>query len=247
MTPKISILYNISVRVWCLNEEDKECHMSSPVTFTSFQCSLSFQEHYKFTITVSDAVKQNAWAIRGQRSRHYHELYTAITAVNVPDPQDRRDVILWKAGDDDYQESFLSTKTWEQIRGKKEKVRWSKVVWFAQGVPRFSFITWLAIKNRFSTGDRMRSWGMIQGCLLCGEVNETRDHLFFVCPYSFTVWHDLANRIIGAHIDPDWQLTLEYMEENRVSTMDGILIKMLFQTTIYHLWRERAQCEEASH
>lgn len=50
MTPKINILSTIHVCEWSLNEEDKECDMSSPVTFTSFQFSLSFQEHYKFTI-----------------------------------------------------------------------------------------------------------------------------------------------------------------------------------------------------
>ncbi|WZZ19662.1 hypothetical protein YC2023_112751 [Brassica napus] len=114
-----------------------------------------------------------------------------------------------------------------------------KVVWFTQGVPRFSFITWFAIKNRLSTRDRMRSWGMIQGCMFCGEVDETRDHLFFACPYSFTVWHELANHIIGSQLDPDWQITLERMEVLQGGTLDTILIKMLFQTTIYHIWRER--------
>ncbi|XP_013607835.1 PREDICTED: uncharacterized protein LOC106314519 [Brassica oleracea var. oleracea] len=59
----------------------------------------------------------------------------------------------------------------------------------------------------------MRSWGMIQGCMLWGEVDETRDHLFFTCPYSFTISHELANRIIGSHLDPDWKITLERMEE----------------------------------
>lgn len=33
---------------------------------------------------VSDAVKQNACAIRVQRSRHYHDLYDAIVAEPVP-------------------------------------------------------------------------------------------------------------------------------------------------------------------
>lgn len=189
--------------------------------------------------TVSEAVKQNEWALRGERSRHYHELHVAIIAEPVPDAQYGRDVVLWKAGDDDYHENFSSKKTWDQIRVKKGSVGWSKVVWFTQGVPRYSFITWLAVKNRLSTGDRMRSWGMIQGCTLCGEVDETRDHLFFACPYSYTVWHGLANRIMGSHTDPDWQLTLDHMEGLRDGSMDTILIKMLFQTTIYHIWRER--------
>ncbi|XP_048592235.1 uncharacterized protein LOC125576362 [Brassica napus] len=153
--------------------------------------------------TVSEAVKQNEWALRGQQSRHYHDLHAAIIAEPVPDAQYGRDVVLWKAGDDDYHENFSSKKTWDQIRVKKGPVGWSK------------------------------------GCTLCGEVDETRDHLFFACPYSYTVWHGLANRIMGSHTDPDWQLTLDYMEGFRDGSMDTILIKMLFQTTIYHIWRER--------
>ena len=132
---------------------------------------------------VIDAVNQNGWSIRGQRSRHYHELYNTITDQPVPTPQNGRDAVLWKFGDDDYQDSFSTSKTWEQIHTKRDPVGWSRVVWFTQGVPRFSFITWLAVKNRLSTGDRMRFWGMIQGCTLCGERDETRDHLFFACPY----------------------------------------------------------------
>ncbi|XP_056847394.1 uncharacterized protein LOC130498071 [Raphanus sativus] len=189
--------------------------------------------------TVCDAVKQNSWAIRGQRSHHYHGLYDTIVAETVPAPHRGRDIILWKQGEDDYQEKFSTTKTWEQIRVKKDTVQWSRVVWFAQGIPRFSLITWLAVRNRLATGDRMRAWGMIQECTLCGERDETRDHLFFACPYSFTVWHGLANRILGTHIDPDWQLTLENLQGQRAGTLDTILLKMLFQMTIYHLWRER--------
>lgn len=116
---------------------------------------------------------------------------------------------------------------------------WSKVIWFAQGIPRFSFITWLAVKNRLSTGDRMRSWEMIQCCTLCGEINETRDHLFFACPYSFTVWHSMANRIPEAHTDPDWQLTLDHLQGMRTGTLNNVLLKLLFQATVYHIWRER--------
>ena len=188
--------------------------------------------------TVSDAVKENAWSIRGQRSRYYHELYETITAEPVPDSYHGHDVVLWRQGEDDYQDKFLSSKTWDQIRERKDVVDWGKVVWFPQGVPRFSFITWLTVKNRLSTGDRMRTWGMIQECTLCGERDESRDHLFFACPYSFTVWHNLANRLLGSHIDPDWQLTLDHLQTLRVG-MDTILLKLLFQTTIYHIWRER--------
>lgn len=73
----------------------------------------------------------------------------------------------------------LAIYTWQQIHVTSPMTNWSKVVWFSHEVPRYAFITWLAVKNRLSTGDRMQSWGQIQGCLFCGEPNETRDYLFF--------------------------------------------------------------------
>ncbi|KAF3545106.1 hypothetical protein DY000_02006739 [Brassica cretica] len=146
-------------------------------------------------LTTSGDVKREAVA-HFQRFLQAQEQMEEISVASLqdlftfrlPGAQHGRDVVLWKVGDDDYQDNFSSAKTWEQICLRKEPVRWSKVVW-------------------------MCSWGMIQGCMLCGEVDETRDHLFFACPYSFTVWHGLANHIIGSHTDPDWQLTLDYMEE----------------------------------
>lgn len=44
-----------------------------------------------------------------------------------------------------------------------------------------AFITWLAVINRLSTGDRMKAWGITHDCGLCGERerDEIRDHFFF--------------------------------------------------------------------
>lgn len=84
--------------------------------------------------TVSEAVKQNRWTIRGQRSHHYRDLYETIVAAPVSAPQYGSDVVLWKIGDDDYQDTFSASKTWEQIRHMRDKVMWSKVVWFHQKV-----------------------------------------------------------------------------------------------------------------
>ena len=188
---------------------------------------------------VCEAVTQSSWSVRGHRSRQFHDLHSRIQREPVPDINRGSDVMLWRHSDESYKPCFSSAKTWEQIRERKPTVFWSKSVWFAQGVPRFSFIVWLAVKNRLATGDRMRVWGLQQGCMLCGELDETCDHVFFACPYSFTIWDKLANRLSGSRTDPDWTITLQFVSENNLQVMDKILLKMVFQTTIYHIWRER--------
>lgn len=174
-----------------------------------------------------------------RRNRVFQELLLRICDQRPPVYDSGPDIILWKHAQDDYQKTFSTRATWEQVRVKREKVDWSDVVWFKQAVPQFSFITWLAIKNRLSTGDHMRMWGVQQDCMLCGEKNETRDHLFFACPYSYMVWVTVTGALLGTLITPDWTDTMERLQRDRVATMNKVLAKMAFQTTIYHIWRER--------
>lgn len=121
---------------------------------------------------VSEAVTLEGWSIRGRRCRRFQELHNSILAKEPPRPDMGRDIVLWRHGNDDFRDHFAATNTWEQIRSRQSVVEWSRVVWFVQGVPRLSFITWLAMKNRLSNGDRMRQWGMVQGYEICGERDE---------------------------------------------------------------------------
>ncbi|XP_048623628.1 uncharacterized protein LOC125601237 [Brassica napus] len=154
---------------------------------------------------VNDAARQSEWRVRGQRSQHYHELHARIQAEPVPDEERGGDVVLWKHSDDNYKTCFSSAKTWDQIRDRRPVVFWSKSVWFTQGVPR------------------MRAWGIQQGCVLCGERDETRDHIFFACPYPFTVWDTLANRLTCSRTDPDWMHTVQFVSNNNLQLLDKIL------------------------
>lgn len=90
-----------------------------------------------------------------------------------------------------------------------------------------------------STGDRIKQWRMVQGCELCGERDETRDHLFFACPYSYTVWKGFASRLLGHGINPDWQWTINRLQHMGGKEIDTVLAKMLLQTSIYYVWKER--------
>lgn len=115
------------------------------------------------------------------------------------------------------------------------------MVWFGQGIPRCSFITWLAVRNHLSTGVRMRSWGAIQPCVLCGEPDESRDHLFFACLFSFNVWSALTGPLLHHREDPDWEVTLTQVVRGTRNHLhdNDILLRLCFQTTVYLIWKER--------
>ena len=146
---------------------------------------------------VSEAVLGQHWNIRGLRSRRYHALHHRIQNERVPLDEHGKDVVLWKHDDKTYKPHFSSRRTWEQLRLKKNKVVWCKSVWFSQGVPRYSFIVWLAIQDRLSTGVRMRTWGIHQGCLMCGEREESRDHIFLAVHLHSLSGIDLQAGYVG--------------------------------------------------
>ncbi|XP_013594585.1 PREDICTED: uncharacterized protein LOC106302669 [Brassica oleracea var. oleracea] len=133
---------------------------------------------------VHDAVSSGQWSVRGQRSQNFKELHQMIQAEPVPSIELGEDTYLWKHEHDFYEEKFSAVRTWDLIR----------------------------FQNRLSTGDRMRAWGVQQGCILCGERDETRDHLFFACPYSYTVWDRLASRLVGRRINPDWLDMFQFIQ-----------------------------------
>ena len=188
---------------------------------------------------VADVANDSGWQFRRCRDLNLQQIIATIGNVQAPAAGNADDVVLWRAGPGEFNSRFSSSKTWEQIRDYKEKHKWSKVIWFAQGVPRFGFITWLAIRDRLATGTKMLQWGVVQGCVFCGEPSESRDHLFFACPYTFTVWLEVVGDLLEASADPDWEATLARLVDYRYEKLTFILLRLVFQTAIYYIWKER--------
>ena len=79
----------------------------------------------------------------------------------------------------------------------------------------------------------------VPNSMLCGEKNETRDHLYFACVYSFTIWMNIAERILGQVISPDWEETVTALMHPNRTRMDTILLRLNFHCAIYAIWMGR--------
>lgn len=181
---------------------------------------------------ICDVLRDDEWRFRRCRERQIQSLVAEIQGF-------QRKLTDGKAGIVDFGTTFVSTETWNQIRQQKEKVLWSKIVWFPQGVPRFGFIPWLAIRDRLSTGHRSSVWGQPQHCLYSGELDETKDHLFFACPYTFTLCLKTVGNLLGTDPDPDLNTTLSTLMTGSYDRLTFILLRLVLQATIYYIWRER--------
>lgn len=103
-------------------------------------------------------------------------------------------------------------------------------------------MSWLALLRRLPTKDRLRRWGMDVSvtCVLCSTGIETHHHLFFECPFSSSVWLHFASRIrllppMDLHSAAAWILN----DRQASSPHSATLLKIIFQATIYLLWKER--------
>lgn len=106
---------------------------------------------------VADVIIGSEGNIRRQKRRSQQQLAALLGGAPVPHYDAGPDQVPWHHTDGEYRDKFSAHATWEQLRRVRPAVPWCKVVWFAQGVPRFTFITWLSIHNRLATGVRMRA------------------------------------------------------------------------------------------
>ena len=120
-------------------------------------------------------------------------------------------------------------------------MQWSKCIWFPEATPRFAFLSWLAVRNRLATGDRILRWNpfVISTCWLCKEELETRDHLFFECIYSKEVWSGTIGNLVGNVCIYQWDRVLQAVVNEMQERHSTFLLRYSFQAVVHVLWIER--------
>lgn len=151
------------------------------------------------------------------------------------------DITLWKQADRKFTNRFSAKKTWEQIRHCHQTCSWNRGVWFTHSTPNFSFLVWIAVRNRLQTGDKMRLWnaGINTTCPLCNEAEKTREHLFFSCRYSKQVWKILAEGLLQARFTTDWNELIAIITSPGLTPTKNFLVRYAFQAAVNSVWRER--------
>lgn len=151
------------------------------------------------------------------------------------------DTPLWKQKEGVYTTVFSSKKTWLQLRSARPVCEWSKGIWFQQSTPKFSFLVWVALRQRLQTCDRMQRWSVAVDpvCVLCNAEGETCNHLFFDCKYSTQVWKALVGGILQGAFTSEWNGIVGMVSKATLSPTKHFLLRYAFQATVHALWRER--------
>lgn len=107
-------------------------------------------------------------------------------------------------------------------------------------MPRHSFLSWLFVLDRCPTRDRIIGWGLTTSpvCLLCNHSNESRNHLFFECDYTWAIWSELIRRC-GIQGERAWSRVLLQLQAVNRRSPHGMLSLLCWQACLYWSWSER--------
>ncbi|XP_056863967.1 uncharacterized protein LOC130511130 [Raphanus sativus] len=192
----------------------------------------------------TEATVEDSWKHRRRNHRVLilNRVEEEIESCKIKRTQEE-DVSLWKNSKGHYKRSFSSGETWRATREIHQQCQWHKEVWFKYTTPKYSFILWLAMKGRMTTGDRMRNWNgganINVSCVLCNEPLETVEHLFFECSYSAEIWETLMKGVLLDKTTVKWEELMRIMRDSSNGKMKQFIIKYVFQTSLYMIWRER--------
>lgn len=150
-------------------------------------------------------------------------------------PSTHPDTIIWIPSKS---RPFHLGSTWNSIRIPNANVQWFSLIWFKGMVPRHSFICWLVILDRFSTRARQHKYNsdIPPNCVFCGQA-ETRDYLFFSCPFSSEVWTKVASLLCNISFS-SWDLLVRWGETLKKKSLKNTICKHAWRSSVYHVWLE---------
>lgn len=152
------------------------------------------------------------------------------------------DIPIWRNDKGKYKKSFSTKSTWLSIRDSHQQCHWNQAIWFKHATPKYSFISWIAMRGRLATRDRMQYWNgnADVSCALCREPLETLTHLFFECAYSAQVWDALMKGMLKDQHTRVWENLVNLISgPSSWSKMKLYIARYMLQATVHAIWRER--------
>ncbi|XP_058189339.1 uncharacterized protein LOC131306925 [Rhododendron vialii] len=187
---------------------------------------------------VASIIDQGQWKWPRIRNRAVLSIIRNTPEIFLPSTSDC-DKVVWTLTFDG---SFSVKSTWEACRKRNTIQPWYSLVWFSQGVLRWSFIEWLAILGRLSTRDRLFSWGVVVSpqCVLCMDDVESHDHLLFACHFSSDIRKQIRTHngihkaVLPLSLEVAWAVQ-SYAGKGFRNT----IYKVSLAASVYFLWGER--------
>lgn len=159
------------------------------------------------TCSVATALHDNAWTrdvnpeLSPEALQEYFALWNRVAGITLDETRQDGVVWCWETNGIYSTRSAYAAKFWG-----REVDQTADFTWKARAPLRCRFFVWLATQNRCWTSDRLARRGLDHqdSCPLCGQEEESIDHLFIPCGFARQVWA----AIFQAMDKPGWIPTM---------------------------------------
>ncbi|CAH9091992.1 unnamed protein product [Cuscuta epithymum] len=141
-----------------------------------------------------------------------------------------------------------SSKVYDLLRIKGTPHPWMSFIWKSYIPPKFSFIAWLAFRNRLATYDNLEYLDVINVCPFCKGEPETVSHLYFECIITGQVWTRIKAWLGITRQMTTLRSAVKWIKkEHNGAHIKAKAVRITFCFTIYWMWRTRNSiCFEAA-
>jgi len=194
---------------------------------------------------VKDAIFQHRWVhhISGAHTtpvlHEYLDLWEKLESVQLRALVGDRFVWRWTpdgvySDSSSYRSFFLSISS---LLGASE-------VWKASAPLKVKFFFWLALHRRIWTADRRKRHGLQDSaeCVLCGQEDETMDHLLASCVFTRELWFRLLRPSGWEQLSPSSHSPLSTLWMDGQYSVPAQLRRGFDSTVLlvsWRLWKER--------
>lgn len=187
--------------------------------------------------TLDSLFVHDHWVLPPARSEEHVQLLTFLTTLHLTNEEDHYE---WEM-DGVLNKRYSTGDVYRKLKGEIPVAPWERIVWIKGGVPKHKFLVWLFVLNRCPTRDRIISWGLATDptCLLCNNSPESRNHLFFECSFSWSIWLRIASRSSNVPPRRNWEDSVTQMITFSGGKLHRRLLLLSWQAVIYFIWAER--------
>ncbi|CAH9109723.1 unnamed protein product [Cuscuta europaea] len=113
-------------------------------------------------------------------------------------------------------------------------------IWESYIPPKFSFIAWLAFRNRLATYDNLPYLDVANICPFCEGGPETVPHLFFECCFTGQVWETVKQWLGLTRSMHTLRSSVKWIKkEQSGANLKAKAVRIAFCYSIYWIWRSR--------
>ena len=176
---------------------------------------VSYRDLYDARFRASMTVREFVIDEGGHWPDDWHDKFPIITQLQpIVLDHGKKDSLVWKMSDGSLKK-FSISKVYSELHDGGDVVRWNKLIWFSQNIPKHAFILWLAVQGKLPTQDRIRRCGSydLVVCSLCHSDIDSHDHLFFNCSYTSEFWAKVMHKLKMHNSNTKWEKVIDSFVE----------------------------------